>query len=72
MAHDGTSVLFLSKTFGDAMEIEHRDRMRSARSPPTSRTHGFTRTLYLSDGDYILLSGPPVQPDELDGAQGAC
>src|SRR5262249_13205507 len=53
---DGKKILFLSKTFGDAMEydVEHKTiRNITAHFPH----HGFTRALYLSNGD-VLLSGP--------------
>jgi hypothetical protein len=55
-SHDGKRLLFLSKTFGDAMELDlatMRIRNRTAHYPH----HGYTRALYLSNGD-ILLSGP--------------
>jgi len=55
-SHDGKRVLFLSKTFGDAMEIDLRTkaiRNLTAHYPH----HGYTRALYLQNGD-ILLSGP--------------
>jgi len=53
---DGSKILFLSKTFGDAMEIDLATkaiRNLTAHYPH----HGYTRALYLSNGD-ILLSGP--------------
>jgi len=55
-SHDGGKILFLSKTYGDAMELE------LATGAITNRTahyahHGYTRALYLANGD-ILLSGP--------------
>lgn len=62
---DGKKVLFLSKTFGDAMEID------LATGAIVDRTafyphYGYTRALYLANGD-ILLSGPlafdPKAPD---------
>ena len=63
---DGARVLFLSKTFGDAMEVEIETgiiRNLTAHFPH----HGFTRALYLSNGD-ILLSGPtafdPADPGD--------
>jgi hypothetical protein len=55
-SHDGKRILFLSKTFGDAMEIDlatWRIRNLTAHYPH----HGYTRALYLPTGD-ILLSGP--------------
>jgi hypothetical protein len=53
---DGKRILFLSKTFGDAMEIDlatREIRNLTAHYP----NYGYTRALYLSNGD-ILLSGP--------------
>lgn len=62
-SHDGERVLFLSKTFGDAMEVEIETgiiRNLTAHYPH----HGYTRALYLSNGD-ILLSGPvELDPDD--------
>lgn len=65
-SHDGTKVLFLSKTFGDAMELDlatKRIRNLTAHYPH----HGYTRATYLANGD-ILLSGPeqfdPAHPGE--------
>ncbi|HEX2854046.1 MAG TPA: hypothetical protein VHO24_12470 [Opitutaceae bacterium] len=55
-SHDGQRILFLEKTFGDVFEIEvatGRIRGLTHHFPH----HGFTRALYLSNGD-ILLSGP--------------
>jgi hypothetical protein len=55
-SHDGKRILFLSKTFGDAMEIDlgtKSIRNLTAHYPH----HGYTRALYLSNGD-IILSGP--------------
>ena len=53
---DGKKILFLTKTFGDAMEIDLTTmhiRNLTAHYP----NHGYTRALYLANGD-ILLSGP--------------
>jgi hypothetical protein len=53
---DGKQLLFLSKTFGDALELDlttKRIRNLTAHYPH----HGYTRALYLANGD-ILLSGP--------------
>ncbi|HZI32375.1 MAG TPA: hypothetical protein VFF11_08530, partial [Candidatus Binatia bacterium] len=55
-SHDGKKILFLSKTFGDAMELDLATghiRNLTAHYP----NHGYTRALYLANGD-ILLSGP--------------
>jgi len=53
---DGQRVVFLSKTFGDAMEVNLQTgiiRNLTAHYPH----YGYTRALYLSNGD-LLLSGP--------------
>jgi hypothetical protein len=65
-SHDGKRVLFLSKTFGDAMEFDLATKV--IRNLTAHYPHGgYTRALYLQNGD-ILLSGPeqldPRQPGE--------
>ena len=63
---DGRRVLFLSKTFGDAMEVEIETgviRNLTAHYPH----HGYTRAMYLSNGD-ILLAGPTEFDPERTGA----
>ena len=53
---DGKKILFLTKTFGDALELDVATgaiHNRTAHFPH----YGFTRALYLTNGD-ILLSGP--------------
>lgn len=55
-SQDGKKILFLSKTFGDAMEYDLQSkaiRNLTAHYPH----HGYTRAMYLANGD-ILLSGP--------------
>lgn len=55
-SHDGKRVLFLEKTFGDVYEVDietRQPRLLTGHYPH----HGYTRALYLSNGD-ILLSGP--------------
>ena len=53
---DGQRVLFLSKTFGDAMEVEITTGI--VRNLTAHYRHlGYTRALYLANGD-ILLTGP--------------
>ena len=55
-SHDGKKILFLSKTFGDAMEIDLATK--ALRNLTAHYPHyGYTRALYLANGD-ILLSGP--------------
>jgi hypothetical protein len=55
-SHDGKRVLFLSKTFGDAMEIDLATKAIRNLTAHYAH-HGYTRALYLANGD-ILLSGP--------------
>lgn len=63
-SHDGQRILFLSKVFGDVYELELATGMIR---PCTDhfKHHGFTRALYLSNGD-ILLSGPIETFDRVD------
>lgn len=65
-SHDGKRILFVEKTFGDVYEVElatGRIRAMTHHYPH----HGYTRALYLSNGD-ILLSGPetfdPMNPGD--------
>ncbi|HEX4264236.1 MAG TPA: hypothetical protein VH597_07845 [Verrucomicrobiae bacterium] len=68
---DGRRILFLSKTFGDAMELDlasKRIRNLTAHYPH----HGYTRALYLANGD-ILLSGPEqFDPKHIGEAREQC
>jgi hypothetical protein len=68
-SHDGTRVLFLEKSFGDVYEIDvatGRLRLLTAHYPHA----GYTRALYLSNGD-ILMSGPTrVDPANPGPARG--
>jgi hypothetical protein len=73
-SHDGEKILFLSKTFGDAMEIDlatRRIRNLTAHYPH----HGYTRALYLANG-HVLLSGPetfdPRDPKNVRDARVQC
>lgn len=54
-SHDGQKILFIEKTYGDAYEVNLDG---SVLRPVTHHFHhgGFTRALYLANGD-ILLSG---------------
>jgi hypothetical protein len=54
-SHDGKKILFVEKTYGDAFAVE----IASGRITPVTHHFyhgGFTRALYLANGD-ILLSG---------------
>jgi hypothetical protein len=68
---DGRRLLFLSKTYGDALEFDlatQRIRNLTAHYPH----HGYTRALYLSNGD-ILLSGPEqFDPKRIGEARVQC
>lgn len=70
-SHDGGKILFLTKMFGDAMELElatGRIRNLTAYYPH----HGYTRAMYLANGD-ILLSGPEqFDPKRADRARREC
>ena len=70
-SHDGKKILFLTKTFGDAMELDLTTgaiRNLTAHYPH----HGYTRALYLANGD-ILLSGPEVfDPKHAGRARNEC
>lgn len=65
---DGKRVVFLSKTFGDALEVELATgiiRNLTAHYPH----HGYTRALYLADGN-VLLSGPTAfDPADVSAAR---
>jgi hypothetical protein len=70
-SHDGKRMLFLSKTFGDAMEV---DLATGAVRNLTDHFphHGFTRAHYLVNGD-ILLSGPTTfDPQRADVSRRNC
>ncbi len=61
---DGHRILFLSKVFGDVYEYE----IATGRITPCTahfKHHGFTRALYLNNGD-LLLSGPVATFDPID------
>ena len=68
---DGKKILFLSKTFGDAMELDlatKHIRNLTAHYPH----HGYTRATYLANGD-ILLSGPVAfDPKRIGEAREQC
>jgi len=70
-SHDGKKILFLTKTFGDAMELDlvtKRIRNLTAHYP----NHGYTRALYLANGD-IILSGPEqLDPKRIGEARVQC
>jgi len=70
-SHDGKRILFLSKTFGDALELDVASgHVRNLTSHYPH--HGYTRALYLANGD-ILLSGPEsYDPKKVGEARVQC
>jgi Tol biopolymer transport system component len=55
-SHDGKRILFLARTYGDVYEVELATKI--VRPVTHHYPHlGYTRVLYLSNGD-VLLSGP--------------
>ena len=70
-SHDGRKILYLTKTFGDAMELDvtaKRTRNLTAHYPHP----GYTRALYLANGD-ILLAGPDqYDPKRIGEARVQC
>ena len=70
-SHDGKKILFLTKTFGDALELDLATKVirnLTAHYPH----HGYTRALYLANGD-ILLSGPAAfDPKKVGEARAQC
>lgn len=73
-SHDGKKILFLTKMFGDAMELD-RESGRIRNLTAYFPHHGFTRAMYLANGD-ILLSGPkeyfPFDPRRAGQARRQC
>jgi hypothetical protein len=70
-SHDGKRILFVEKTFGDVFEIEIATEIIR---PITHhfRHYGYTRALYLANGD-ILLSGPDgLDPKKPGDARTQC
>ena len=70
-SHDRKKILFLSKTFGDAMEMDLATK--TIRNLTAHYPHcGYTRALYLTNGD-ILLSGPQsFDPKKIREAREQC
>jgi hypothetical protein len=70
-SHDGTKVLFVEKTFGDVYEVDlatKAPRLITGHYPH----HGYTRALYLANGD-VLLSGPDrFDPKQAGDARVQC
>ncbi|MFH0758120.1 MAG: hypothetical protein V2B15_12605 [Bacteroidota bacterium] len=74
-SHDGTHILFVDKPMGEVYEMELSTGIISPKTRHFNH-HGFTRAMYLSNGD-ILLSGPnetfdATDPAERDRARDMC
>jgi hypothetical protein len=70
-SRDGKKILFLSKTFGDVMEINLETK--AIRNLTAHYPHyGYARAMYLANGD-ILLTGPETfDPQKVDYSRRHC
>jgi Tol biopolymer transport system component len=70
-SHDGKRILFVEKTFGDVYEVEIATRL--VRPMTHHYPHsGYTRALYLANGD-LVLSGPEhLDPKKPGDARTQC
>jgi hypothetical protein len=66
-SHDGKRILFVDKPMGEVYEMELSTGLITPKTRHFNH-HGFTRAMYLSNGD-ILLSGPNESFDATDPAQ---
>ena len=70
-SHDGKRILFVEKTFGDVYEVELATGIIRAITHHYPH-YGYTRALYLANGD-ILLSGPEkFDPKKPGDARAQC
>src|SRR6266699_199541 len=70
-SHDGKRILFVEKTFGDVYEVELASGIIRAMTHHYPH-YGYTRALYLANGD-ILLSGPEkLDPRKPGDARAQC
>jgi hypothetical protein len=70
-SHDGKKILFLSKMFGDALEMDlatKNIRNLTAHYPH----HGLTRAMYLANGDILLACPESFDPQKADYARRNC
>lgn len=66
-SHDGKRILFIDKPMGEVYELDLASGLISPKTRHFNH-HGFTRAMYLSNGD-ILLSSPNETFDATDPAQ---
>lgn len=67
-SHDGKRILFLSKTYGDVFEVE----VDTGRLRPLTHHYfhnGYTRALYLSNGDILLSGSRTFDPEKFREAR---
>jgi hypothetical protein len=67
-SHDGKRILFLSKTYGDAFEVE----VETGKLRPLTHHYfhnGYTRALYLSNGDILLSGSKTFDPEKFRDAR---
>src|SRR2546429_906908 len=70
-SHDGKRILFVEKTFGDVYEVELATGILRAMTHHYPH-YGYTRALYLANGD-VLLSGPDkFDPKKPGDARAQC
>ena len=70
-SHDGKRILFVEKTFGDVYEVDLATGIIRALTHHYPH-YGYTRALYLANGD-ILLSGPDhLDPKKPGDARAQC
>ncbi len=67
-SHDGKRIVFLEKTYGDAFEIELATG--TIRGVTQHYMHeGYTRVLYLSNGDFLLSGSKTFSPETFRDAR---
>src|SRR5664279_4655403 len=68
---DGRRLLFLSRTFGDAMELDLETKLIQPRTAPSSHC-GYPRALYLTNGDLLLSAPEQFDPTKTGQAREQC
>lgn len=70
-SHDGKKILFMSKTFGDAMEINLETKEIHNLTAHFSH-YGFVRAMYLANGDILLTAPETLDLKKIDYARRHC
>lgn len=68
-SHDGKRILFLEKTYGDVYEIDLETEIVRAVTHHYKHA-GYTRALYLSNGDILLSGSRTFDPEKHRDARG--